>query len=327
VTLPYSVELNDIPMMIVQHHESEYWKRRAPISSTGSGRKAPSAKIMAMAIHPYISGQPHRIRYLEEVYDHIAGHDGVLHWNGTADLRLVQRRREGAPMSRGPIPAPEAVALPIAGVRTCSRPADLPRRPHYLEHVREMKEGADERDRRSSSEAPRRHHARWGNRALPKRDAEPSLRARARGGDRHGRAYIPSARALDHVYGYAIGIDLTRRDLQTIAKDKGWPWEMGKVLRPLGPCGPVHRPATWATGLARSPSGQRRVRQNSTTAKMTWSVSEIISKLSEQYELAPGDIIYTGTPEGVGAVVPGDRLEGAIEGLGTLTISIGPSKA
>ncbi|HEY7874748.1 MAG TPA: fumarylacetoacetate hydrolase family protein, partial [Actinomycetota bacterium] len=69
------------------------------------------------------------------------------------------------------------------------------------------------------------------------------------------------------------------------------------------------------------------VRQNSTTAKMTWSLSEIISKLSEQYELAPGDIIYTGTPEGVGAVVPGDRLEGAIEGLGTLTISIGPAKA
>jgi allantoinase len=83
VTLPYSVELNDIPMMIVQHHESEYWKRRAidqfdRLWNEGADRP----KIMAMAIHPYISGQPHRIRYLEEVYEHIAGHDGVLHWSG-----------------------------------------------------------------------------------------------------------------------------------------------------------------------------------------------------------------------------------------------------
>jgi allantoinase len=83
VTLPYSVELNDIPMMIVQHHESEYWKRRCLDQFDRLWKEgAERPKIMAMAIHPYISGQPHRIRYLEEVYDHIAGHEGVLHWNG-----------------------------------------------------------------------------------------------------------------------------------------------------------------------------------------------------------------------------------------------------
>jgi hypothetical protein len=87
VTLPYTVELNDIPMMIVQHHESEYFTRRCidtfdRLHQEGEHR----AKIMAIAIHPYISGQPHRIKYLEAVYDHIAKHSGVLHWNGVKIL-------------------------------------------------------------------------------------------------------------------------------------------------------------------------------------------------------------------------------------------------
>ncbi len=87
VTLPYTVELNDIPMMIVQHHESEYFTRRCidtfdRLYQEGADR----AKVMAIAIHPYISGQPHRIKYLEAVYDHINRHDGVLHWNGVEIL-------------------------------------------------------------------------------------------------------------------------------------------------------------------------------------------------------------------------------------------------
>jgi allantoinase len=83
VTLPYTVELNDIPMMLVQHHEGEHLLRRAidqfdRLYEEGAER----AKIMSLAIHPYISGQPHRIRYLERFYEHVAKHDGVLHWNG-----------------------------------------------------------------------------------------------------------------------------------------------------------------------------------------------------------------------------------------------------
>jgi len=83
VTLPYSVELNDIPMMLVQHHESDYLLKRTidqfdRLYAEGRDR----AKIVSLAIHPYISGQPHRIKYLEAIYDHVARHDGVLHWNG-----------------------------------------------------------------------------------------------------------------------------------------------------------------------------------------------------------------------------------------------------
>jgi allantoinase len=83
VTLPYSVELNDIPMMIVQHHESDYLLKRTidqfdQLYAEGASR----AKICSLAIHPYISGQPHRIKYLEQIYDHVAKHEGVLHWNG-----------------------------------------------------------------------------------------------------------------------------------------------------------------------------------------------------------------------------------------------------
>src|SRR5918911_923422 len=96
VTLPYTVELNDIPTMIVQHHESPYWFQRCRDSfdrlhAEGAGR----AKIMAIAIHPYISGQPHRIAYLEQVYDYVNRHEGVLHWNGAEilDWYLAEQQR------------------------------------------------------------------------------------------------------------------------------------------------------------------------------------------------------------------------------------------
>ena len=88
VTLPYTVELNDIPTMIVQHHESSYWLKRCQDSFDRLYQEgAERPKFMAIAIHPYISGQPHRIRYLEEVYDYINRHDGVLHWNGLDMLK------------------------------------------------------------------------------------------------------------------------------------------------------------------------------------------------------------------------------------------------
>jgi len=83
VTLPYTVELNDIPMMLVQHHESAYWKQRVMDQFRRlHAESADRPKIVAVAIHPYISGQPHRIRYLEEIYKEIAGYEGVVHWNG-----------------------------------------------------------------------------------------------------------------------------------------------------------------------------------------------------------------------------------------------------
>ena len=97
VTLPYSVELNDIPMMIVQYHESEYLLKRTidqfdRLYAEGKNR----AKILALAIHPYISGQPHRIKYLEAIYDYVKRFDGVLHWNGVQILDWYTRARSGA---------------------------------------------------------------------------------------------------------------------------------------------------------------------------------------------------------------------------------------
>ena len=93
VTLPYTVELNDIPMMMVQHHESPYWLTRCRDTFDRYWQEgATRPKIMAVAIHPYISGQPHRIRYLEELYAYIGQHDGVLHWNGAEILQWWQHR-------------------------------------------------------------------------------------------------------------------------------------------------------------------------------------------------------------------------------------------
>ena len=97
ITLPYTVELNDIPMMLVQHHESAYFTQRCIDSFERLYREgAERAKIMAIAIHPYISGQPHRIKYLEAVYDHINRHAGVLHWNGIEILDWYLSAKAGA---------------------------------------------------------------------------------------------------------------------------------------------------------------------------------------------------------------------------------------
>ncbi|PZX36759.1 polysaccharide deacetylase [Roseinatronobacter thiooxidans] len=98
VTLPYSVELNDIPTMIVQHHESSYWKTKCCDQFDRLWKEgADRPRIMAIAIHPYISGQPHRIRYLEEIYDHIGSHDGVLHWNGREIYEWFNTQRKVHP--------------------------------------------------------------------------------------------------------------------------------------------------------------------------------------------------------------------------------------
>ena len=133
------------------------------------------------------------------------------------------------------------------------------------------------------------------------------------------------ASALTHVYGYAVGLDMTRRDLQLEARDKGRPWEFGKSFARSAPVGPLHRavdighPSTAAITLA--VNGQPR--QSSDIAKLIWSVSECIAYLSEYETLEPGDIIMTGTPEGVNAVVAGDTMHGAIAGLGTIEVQVG----
>jgi fumarylpyruvate hydrolase len=140
-----------------------------------------------------------------------------------------------------------------------------------------------------------------------------------------GRNLAPE-RARDLIYGYAVGIDLTRRDLQIASRDLKRPWEIGKAFDASAPCGAL-RPAA---EVGHPKKGRIHlavngtVRQDGDLEQMIWNVPEVIAKLSEQVALAPGDVIMTGTPSGVGAVVPGDRLEGGVDGVGSISITMGP---
>ena len=139
-----------------------------------------------------------------------------------------------------------------------------------------------------------------------------------------GGSAIAVGQALDCVFGYAVGFDLTRRDLQARAKEKKQPWEMGKGLDQGGPISalvPVANGAHPAAGaIWLKVNGE--LRQSGDLAQMIWSVAEIIAKLSSYVCLAPGDLIFTGTPSGVSTIVAGDALEGGIDGIGELKIRL-----
>jgi fumarylpyruvate hydrolase len=138
-----------------------------------------------------------------------------------------------------------------------------------------------------------------------------------------GGSDIPEERALDHVFGYAVGLDMTRRDLQAAAKEARRPWDMAKGFDQSAPTGPI-RPAAEIGHPARGAVWLRingQPRQEGDLAQQIWSVPETISYLSTLVTLRPGDLIMTGTPKGVGPVEPGDRLEGHIDGVGDLSVS------
>ena len=139
-----------------------------------------------------------------------------------------------------------------------------------------------------------------------------------------GGSDIAEAQALAHVYGYAVGLDLTRRDRQAEAKQAGRPWDVAKGFdrsAPIGPIRPVSTGGHLASGRIRL-SVDGAVRQDADVADMTWSPAEIIAALSRSFELAPGDLIFTGTPEGVGAIVRGQTATAAVDGLEALTIRL-----
>ena len=135
---------------------------------------------------------------------------------------------------------------------------------------------------------------------------------------------IPAEQALDHVFGYAVGIDLTRRDLQKAAKEKGRPWETAKGFDQSAPISAIHRasevghPAEGRIWLA--VNGQ--IRQDAGLNELIWNVAESVAELSTLFELAPGDLLYTGTPAGVGPLEPGDEVTGGIEGIDEIHITI-----
>ena len=196
---------------------------------------------------------------------------------------------------------------------------------NYVEHIREM--GQDER-------APPFFFAKPADALVPDGSAIPyppltkvlhfevELVVSLKGG---GRAIAPD-RALDVIYGYAAGIDLTRRDLQIAAREIKRPWEIGKAFDGSAPCGAV-RPAA---DIGHPATGRIVLRRNGTVCQdgdlgqMIWSVPEVIAQLSMQVELAPGDVIFTGTPSGVGPTVAGDELSAEIENVGGLRVTIAP---
>ncbi|CCD83653.1 putative Fumarylacetoacetate hydrolase family protein [Bradyrhizobium sp. ORS 285] len=230
-------------------------------------------------------------------------------------------------MSSTVIPAFPQPSLPVqgeAGVFPVRRIWCVGR--NYLEHIREM--GNDERD-------PPFFFAKHADMLAPEGAVIPYPPLTQ---DMHhevelvvalksGGLNIPTDKALDHVYGYAVGIDLTRRDLQLASRKMQRPWEVGKSFDHSAPCSAVvpaakiGHPSKGKIWL--SVNGTER--QTGDLSELIWNVPEIIWKLSQQVELAAGDIIMTGTPAGVAAVVAGDKIECGVDGVGTLKVSIGPT--
>ena len=139
-----------------------------------------------------------------------------------------------------------------------------------------------------------------------------------------GGTNISLENALDHVYGYALSLDMTRRDLQGVAKKMGRPWEIGKAFDASAPVGPIHK----VEEVGHLAEGKLEFKVNGETKQsgdlnqMIWKVPEMISYLSDYYTLAPGDVILSGTPAGVGPVQKGDEMTISVEGLGEMTVTV-----
>ena len=142
-----------------------------------------------------------------------------------------------------------------------------------------------------------------------------------------GGRNIKAADAEKHIFGYAVGLDMTRRDLQNDMKKQGRPWCIGKAFDESAPIGPItsKHQALDINNANLDVSVNGAIRQNSNVAKVIWNVAETIEHLSAAWELQPGDLIYTGTPEGVAAVNAGDTLVGRVAGLVSLTVKVEPA--
>lgn len=199
---------------------------------------------------------------------------------------------------------------------------------NYISHIREMKE-ADERDPPFFFQKPRDSIVTDGT-TIPyppltddyQYEVELVIAIGKQG------VNLSEAHALDHVWGYGVGLDMTRRDRQRDARAAMLPWEVGKAFDHCAPCGALHRVETCGHKLngaiTLSVNGQEK--QRGDLGQMIWNNAEILVQLSRQVTLMPGDLIMTGTPAGVAAVVPGDVIVAGVEGLSPLTISIGPKE-
>ncbi len=195
---------------------------------------------------------------------------------------------------------------------------------NYLSHIREMGE-ADERDPPIFFQKPTDSIVEEGS-ELPYPTATQDYQYECELVVAIGKkgSLIQPDQALSHIYGYAVGFEMTRRDLQKAAAKAGQPWENGKSFDASSPCSKIYP----AEKIGHPSKGHLTLnvngvlKQSTDLSKLIWNVPEIVVQLSKLYELMPGDLIYTGTPDGVGPVVPGDVIEGAIEGVGTLRMVV-----
>ena len=200
---------------------------------------------------------------------------------------------------------------------------------NYLDHIREMKE-ADERDPPFFFQKPRDAVVPDGAHVpYPPFTSDFQFEVELVIAIGRGGRDIAVEEAGDHIWGYAVGIDLTRRDRQRDARDLRLPWEVGKSFDASAPCGAITpaRDARHFHDCAITLSVNGVERQRGDIDQMIWSVPEVIAQLSRQVTLGAGDLIYSGTPAGVGPVVPGDVISAQIDGLPPLTITITPPEA
>jgi fumarylpyruvate hydrolase len=197
---------------------------------------------------------------------------------------------------------------------------------NYLDHIREMKE-ADERDPPFFFQKPRDAIVLDGGRvSYPPFTSDFQFEVELVVALGKGGRDIPVETANSLIWGYAVGIDFTRRDRQFDARDMRLPWEVGKSFDASAPCGPIAQvrdPDRFKDcAITLSVNGVERQRGN--IGQMIWNVPEVIAQLSKQVRLEAGDLIYTGTPSGVGPVVPGDIITAYIDGLPSLNLTITP---
>jgi fumarylpyruvate hydrolase len=232
-------------------------------------------------------------------------------------------------MARRVLPAIAATELPVAGggMFPVRRVYCVGR--NYVDHIREMKE-ADERDPPFFFQKPRDAVVPDGGHVpYPPLTSDFQFEVELVIAVGRGGRDIAVGEARDYIWGYAVGIDLTRRDRQREAREARLPWEVGKSFDCSAPCGPIARARDARhfkdCAIALSVNGIER--QRGDIGQMIWSVPEVIARLSRQVWLGAGDLIYTGTPAGVGPVLPGDLISATIDGLPSLTITITPPEA
>ena len=221
-------------------------------------------------------------------------------------------------------PVPEAVLLPINGSSQhypVRRIYCVGR--NYLAHIREL--GNDEREPPFFFAKHRDMIVQNGKTcAYPALTKDYQHEVELVVAMKSGGMNIPVERALGHVYGYAVGLDMTRRDQQNLMKSKQLPWEIGKSFEDSAPCGAIY-PVDQVGYLSKGRihlAVNGKTTQDSDLAKMIWNVPEIINALSTQAELKAGDLIFTGTPEGVGPLQRGDRMTARIDRLGELAVTV-----